>query len=114
MLALLIGAVPTVVSLCELRCVAAEIAPANGAAPACHAAEKESQPSPGGHDDCTGHVLLAKGGGTGAALRLDRAAVAVAPSNSLAVALVQNPERVILESADLSPPSRRRSDILRL
>lgn len=115
-LALLIAAVPTVVSLCELHCVAAELAPSREALPACagHAGEKESQPSPNGHHDCAGHVLLAKGGGTGAALRLDLSAVDVPPSGSFVVALDQNPERVILESADLSPPPGRSPDILRL
>lgn len=115
-LALLISAVPTIVSLCALRCVAAEIAPASSAAPACagHGAEKESQPSPSGHHDCSGHVLLAKGGATGAALRLDLATVVAPPTSPFVAAFDQNPERVIFESADLSPPSRRSSDILRL
>jgi hypothetical protein len=115
-LALLIAAVPTIVSLCELRCVAAEVAPSSTAPPACagHGAEKESQPSPSGHHDCAGHVLLAKGGATGAALRLDLGFVAVLPSGLLVLALDQQPEQTILESADVSPPSSRSSDILRL
>lgn len=115
-LALLIAAVPTIVSLCELRCVATEIAPSGTAPPACagHGAEKQSEPSPRGYHDCAGHVLLAKGGASGIALRLDLGVVAVPPSGSFVLALDQQPERVILESADLSPPSGRSSDILRL
>lgn len=115
-LSLLIAAVPTIVSLCALRCVAAEIAPSSTAPPACagHAAEKESRPSPSGHDDCPGHVLLAKGGATGAALRLDLSAGVLAPSGSFVAGPDQQPEQTILESADLSPPSGRSSDILRL
>lgn len=116
-LALLIGSVPTIISLCELRCVAAEVAPPSDTAPpACagHGADKESQPSPSGHQGCAGHVLLSKGGATGIALRLDLAVVAVPLSGSFLLALDQQPERVIPESADLSPPSGRSSDILRL
>jgi hypothetical protein len=115
-LALLIAAVPTIVSLCELRCVAAEIAPVSTAPPTCagHGAEKESQPSPGARHDCAGHVLLAKGGATGASLRLDLSAVVLAPSGSFVPGPDQQPEQTILESADLSPPSGRSSDILRL
>lgn len=113
-LALLIAAVPTIVSLCELRCVAAGVAPPRAAPPACHAADKESQPSPSGHHDCAGHVLLAKGGASGIAPRLDLSAGVVTPSGSFVLALDQQPEKVILESADLSPPSNRSPDILRL
>jgi len=115
-LALLIAAVPTIVSLCELRCVAAEVAPSSTAPPACagHGAEKKSQPSPSGHHDCAGHVLLAKGGATDIALRLDLAIAAQTPSGSFVLGPDQQPERAILESADLSPPSGRSSDILRL
>ena len=116
-LAFLIGAVPTIVSLCELRCVAAEVAPPSGTPPpgcAGHGAEKESQPSPKGHQGCGGHVLLAKGGAASIALRLDLAVVAEPSSASLVLALDQQAERVIPESADLSPPSGRSSDILRL
>jgi hypothetical protein len=115
-LALLIAAVPTIVSLCELRCVATEVAPSSAAPPACagHGADKESHPSPSEHHDCAGHVLLAKGGGTGAALRLDLSAGVLAPSVSVVLGPSQQPEKAILESADLSPPSGRSSDILRL
>jgi len=116
LLALLIAAVPTIVSLCELRCVATEIAPSSTAPPACagHGAEKGSQPSPSEHHDCAGHVLLAKGGATGIAFRLDLAIAAETPSGSFVLGPDEQPERVILESADLSPPSGRSSDILRL
>lgn len=115
-LALLIAAIPTIVSLCELRCVAAGIAPVSDDAPTCaaHGAKKGSEPSPSEHHGCSGHVLLAKGGATGIALRLDLAVVAVPLSGSFVLALDQQPERVIPESADLSPPSGRSSDILRL
>lgn len=115
-LALLIGSVPTIVSLCELRCVAAEVAPVSAAPSHCagHGADGESQQSPSEHQGCGGHVLLAKGGASGIALRLDFAVVAVAPSGSFVLALDLQPERVIPESADLSPPSGRSSDILRL
>lgn len=116
LLAVLIGAVPTVVSLCELRCVAAEIAPVSAAPSHCagHDAQTESQPSHRDHEGCGGHVLLSKGGAGGIALRLDLAAVAVSASDSFVLALDQKPARVIPESADLSPPSGRSSDILRL
>jgi hypothetical protein len=115
-LALLIAAVPSIVSLCELRCVAAEIAPASTAPPACagHGTEKDSRPSPSGHHDCAGHVLLAKSGATGIALRLDLSVVAAPPSGSSVLGPDQQPEQAILESTDLSPPSGRSSDILRL
>lgn len=113
-LGLVIAAVPTVVSLCELRCVAAEVAAPSPAPPACHAPDKERQSSPGGHHDCAGHVLLAKGGASGIGLRLDLALVAVLPSRAFVPAVDPQPDRVILESADLSPPSARTSDILRL
>lgn len=115
-LALLIAAVPTIVSLCELHCVAAEIAPSSTAPPACagHGADKESQPSPSGHHDCAGHVLLAKGGATSIALRLDLTIAAeILPGSSL-LGPEQQPAKAVLESADLSPPSGRSSDILRL
>lgn len=115
-LALLIAAVPTIVSLCELRCVAAEAAPASDAAPACagHDARKSGEPSPGAHDDCAGHVLLAKGGTIRIALRLDPGVAEALPSGSSFVALDPQRGRVITGSADLSPPAGRRPDILRL
>ena len=116
-LALLIGAVPTIVSLCELRCVAAEVAPVSAGTPshcAGHGAEPASQPSQGEHEGCGGHVLLARGGATAIALRLDLGIAAVPVSGSFVLALDQKRERVIPESADLSPPSHRSSDILRL
>ncbi len=114
-LALLIAAVPTIVSLCELRCVAAEIAPVS-TAPACagHGTEKGSEPSPGGHHDCEGHVLLAKGGSTGAALQLDLSVILLGSSLSFVFSADQRPEQTMLESADLSPPFSRSSDLLRL
>jgi len=115
LLAILVAALPTIVSLCELRCVAAEIAPVS-TPPACagHEAEKGSEPSPGGHHDCGGHVLLAKGGSTGAALQLDLSVVLLGSSPSFVFSADQRPEHSMLESADLSPPFSRSSDLLRL
>lgn len=116
-LALLVGAVPTIVSLCELRCVALEATPpanADSAACAGHGAKRQGQPPQSEHQDCGGHVLLAKGGASRIALQLDLAVVAALPSRSFVLALDHRPERLIFESADLSPPSRPSSDLLRL
>ncbi|HZI65105.1 MAG TPA: hypothetical protein VFF17_00935 [Thermoanaerobaculia bacterium] len=116
LLAVLIGAVPTIVSLCELRCVAAEVAPVSAAPSHCagHGAEPGSQPSQSAHEGCGGHVLLAKGGAAGTALHLDLAVPAVPVSGSFVLTLDRKPVRVIPESADLSPPPGGSSDILRL
>lgn len=116
LLAVLIGAVPTIVSLCELRCVAAEVAPLDASPSHCagHGVEPESQPFQSAHEGCGGHVLLAKGGAAGIALHLDLAVAAVPAGGSFALTLDRKPGRVIPESTDLSPPSRGRSDVLRL
>jgi hypothetical protein len=116
--ALLVAAVPSVVSLCELRCVASEIA-SETAPPACagHGTNDETSPSvpSGGQHDCTGHVLLAKGGATRIALQLDPAvAAALPPAGSVVPTAEEWLQGGKLESADLSPPFGRSSDILRL
>lgn len=115
-LALLIGAIPTVVSLCELQCVAAESSPPEKtSASACAGhGEKEGQAPESAHQKCGGHVLLAKGGTPRIALQLDLAVVAALPSGSFTPSLDRHPDRLIFESAHLSPPSGRSPEVLRL
>lgn len=119
-IAILVAALPTVVSLCELRCSVSRLA-ASKTLPSCagHAAGKQgkaptSVPSRE-HDDCAEHVLLAKGNGTGIEVQIDRAIVAILrPLDSLVVTPDQQLERGKLAAAGLSPPFGRSTDILRL
>lgn len=120
-LALLVAALPSVGSLCELRCIATEVAPSRTAPPVCsgHGTEDEKEDSrnvpSGGHSDCAGHVLLAKALGTRIALQLDLAiAATLPPCGSLIPTGDPRPECGQLESADLSPPPGRGPAVLRL
>jgi hypothetical protein len=115
-LALLIGAVPTVVSLCGLKCAENTVVASRVSHRPCHATGNASPTDPyPRHRDCTEHVLLAKAGGSGIQVILERASTAIrAQVISLAVIPDQRLESERLDSADLSPPFSRSSDILRL
>jgi hypothetical protein len=121
LLAILVAAIPTVASLCELRCTAHPVAASRTLLPACagHAARQggnapRSSPSDE-HNDCARHVLLAKGNGTGIDVQINRAIVAIVRLfGSFVVTPDQKLEQGNLASNDLSPPLSRSSDILRL
>jgi hypothetical protein len=120
LLAILVAATPTVASLCELRCTAPRAAATDGRASACagHAAGKQGnapRSAPDGeHHDCKGHVLLAKGNGTGLEIQLARTLIAIVTLDSFVLTPDQRLEREKLASADSSPPSSRSTDTLRL
>ena len=119
----LTAVLPTLVSLCELRCDTPVWAATDAdASPGCsgHGADKSEQAPPGNpfdsRHDCGGHALLAKSGGAGFDLRLARALVGLAVATG-----VPDPAREALsqagalsESTDLSPPFARTPDVLRL
>jgi hypothetical protein len=121
-LAILMAALPTVVSLCELRCTAYPVAASRAVAPACagHAArQQESAPGTAPsdeHQSCARHVvLLATGNGTGTGIPINHSTVAMVRTlRSFLVAPEKRLERGKLASADLSPPLGPGSDILRL
>ena len=121
-LAILVAALPTVVSLCELRCTAFPVAASRAVAPACagHAARQQER-VPGTvpsdeHQGCARHVvLLATGSGTGTGIPINPAKVAMLrPLGSFFVAPEKRLELGKLAFSDLSPPFGRSSDILRL
>ena len=120
-LALIVAALPTVVSLCELRCTASPVAASRAAAPACagHAARQEKAPATAPSDErqgCARHVvLIATGNGTGMEVPANRAIVGIVRRFGLCFeAPDRRLERNELASADSSPPLGRSSDILRL
>ncbi|HEV8232611.1 MAG TPA: hypothetical protein VGQ75_09710 [Thermoanaerobaculia bacterium] len=120
-LVILVAALPTVVSLCELRCRAHPVAAAHTLPTACagHTPRHEgkaprSVPSEE-QQGCARHVLLARGNGIGIEVQISRAFVVIVPPfGSFLVAPDQRVEGEKLASADLSPPFGRSSDILRL
>lgn len=119
LLAILVGALPTVVSLCEFRCTARPVAASHADPPPCHETghpgKAAPRSTPDGHDDCARHVLLARGNAPGIDVQIDRALLAVVlPLDSFRVSPDQRLENEKLASADLSPPFGRSSDILRL
>jgi hypothetical protein len=121
LLAIMVAALPTVVSLCALRCTARPVAASRTLPPLCHGRArghegKAPQSVPAGeHRDCAEHVLLAKGNGTGIEIQVDRTVMANAgPLGSFLVTSGQLLERGELAAADLSPPFGRSTDILRL
>lgn len=120
-LSILVAALPTVVSLCELRCTAHPVAASRTIPSPCagHAAGNKgkvprSVPT-GEHHDCAGHVLLAKGNGTGVEIQLARTfGATIRLFGSFLVTPDQRLEREKLASADLSPPFGRSTETLRL
>ena len=119
-LAVVVGAVPTLVSLCDLRCAESVVAtPTAASSESCHGSAKERGSSPtvpdSRHDDCLRHVLLARGDSSGIPIHLDRSlALAAAPVELAGVASLGRPLTEHVQSADLSPPPLRSFDILRL
>lgn len=123
-LAASVAALPTVVSLCELRCVSpgAVHAPSEETSFTCsghgtgEAGEATPNIPPDSSHDCGEHALLAKGGGVVFQPHLAR--------NLVAAAVVSTPPGFLDNasghagtlsiSTDLSPPFGRRPGILRL
>ena len=119
--AILVAALPTVVSLCELRCTAHSSGAPQTVTPRCagHTARHERQaPRSVPADEnqgCARHVLLARGNAAGIDVQISRAFTAiVSPFGSFLMAPDQWLDEEKLASADLSPPFGRGSDILRL
>ena len=120
-LAILVAALPTVVSLCDLRCTRDSSAGPQTVTPACagHAARRQQKAPrsvpPDESQGCARHVLLARGNAVGVDGQISRAFVATIPSfGPFLVAPDQWLEEEKLASADLSPPLGRSSNILRL
>jgi hypothetical protein len=120
-LAILVAALPTVVSLCELRCTAHPIVASHTVAPVCAGhAPRHQRKAPGSvpsdeRNGCARHVLLARGNGTDIEVQINHALFAIVhPFGSFLVVPDQRVEGEKLASADLSPPFGRNSDILRL
>lgn len=123
-LVVLAAALPTLVTLCELRCVspglATEAVPEAPATAACsghgtEADEKRSSPSESSHD-CSGHAILAKSGSVGFDFQLARTFVGLSVV-STAFGFVNSASghpAIMSVSTDLSPPSGRSSAVLRL
>lgn len=122
----LVAALPTLVSLCELRCLspgaAEEMASEAAASPACsgHGTEEAeeapaSSPFESAHD-CGGHALLAKSGSVGFEVQPPRtfAGLAVVSGSPDHVREPFSHAGALSVSTDLSPPFGRRPGVLRL
>lgn len=125
-LAALVAALPTLVSLCELRCLspgaAEKVASEAAASSACSdhgTGEAEETPASSPFEsahDCGEHALLAKSGSVGFEFQLARtfAGLAVASGASAPVPEAFSHAGVLSVSTDLSPPFGRRPGVLRL
>ena len=124
LMAVLVAALPSVGSLCELRCASHGIPvedPSEQQTTAdCSGHGTEPQEMPSGHSesghDCGEHALLAKGGGVGFQPHLARNLVVTA-GVSTASGFLNNASghpATLSISTDLSPPFGRRPGILRL
>lgn len=122
---LLAAALPTLVSLCELRCVspgAASTVSQEAESPACsghrtEGADKAPAGSPSeSRHDCGGHALLAKSGSVAFEFQLGRAFVGlcVVTTASGLVNDASGHSASLSVSTDLSPPFGRRPGVLRL
>ena len=126
LLVALVAALPTLVSLCELRCVSPGTAPEatsdQHVSSSCSGHETDGAgeaprgtPAESSHE-CRGHVLLAKSGSVGFGFQPARhfAGLAVVCDASDTIAEPLSHAGILSISSDLSPPSSRSPAVLRL
>ena len=121
LLTILVAALPTVASLCQLRCTAQQVATADKSPSPCagHATGNEGKAPrsvrPADIAIVRGTSFLRRAMDTGIEIQIDRAIVGtIRPLGSFLVTPDQRLGRGTLASADLSPPLGRSTDILRL
>lgn len=122
LLVAIVAALPSLMSLCELRCVSPGLAtqsvPEAPSTPTCSGHETDSQgkgsePSDSSHD-CGGHALLAKGGSVGFEFQLAQAFVRPAIVSRRSGIQSEASNEAFSASRDLSASSGRSPAVLRL